>query len=89
MTNLPTTNQTFTFSQPVVGKDDEYDSIITGMDDNIFKKMKRAYGIYEPGDMKDWDNFYIFNRMDPFFQIHHMLETMYIFQGIYYPRTLS
>ena len=69
MTNLPTTNQNFTFSQPVVGKDDEYDSIIKGMDDNIFKKMKRAYGIYEPGDMKDWDNFYIFNRMDPFFQI--------------------
>ena len=66
---MPTTNQTFTFSQPVVGKDDEYDSIIKGMDDNIFKKMKRAYGIYEPGDMKDWDNFYIFNRMDPFFQI--------------------
>ena len=54
---------------PKIEKDDKYDSIIKGMDDNTFKKMKRAYGIYEPGDMKDWDHFYIFNRMDPYFQL--------------------
>ena len=78
MTKLPINdNQPLTFQKPNVGKDDKYNSIIKEMDDNVFKKMKRAYGIYEPGDMKDWDNFYIFNRMDPFFQIGTTRE--YIF----------
>ena len=54
-------NQPLTFQKPNVGKDDKYNSIIKEMDDNVFKKMKRAYGVYEPGDMKDWDSFYIFN----------------------------
>ena len=70
MTNLPKEQEkALTLQQPIIGKDDKYNSIIKEMDDNVFKKMKRAHGIYEPGDMKDWDDFYIFNRMDPYFQI--------------------
>ena len=55
-----------TLGRTTPNTDTKWNSIINSFTDDTMLRVYRANGIYQPRDLRDWDTFYRFPRMDPY-----------------------